>query len=55
MNNAERKKRKPSNLVVSIPRNLLHIDVCPELCAPRNLHLYSRTQACLRKQYRIMR
>ena len=30
MNNAERKKRKPSNLVVSIPRNLLHIDVCPE-------------------------
>ena len=31
MKNAERKKRKPSNLVVSIPRNLLHIQVCPEL------------------------
>ena len=31
MKNAERKKRKPLNLVVSIPRNLLHIQVCPEL------------------------
>ena len=31
MKNAERKKRKLSNLVVSIPRNLLHIHVCPEL------------------------
>ena len=36
--NAERKKRKSSNLVVSIPLNLLHIQACPErnlsLCAP---------------------
>ena len=31
MKNAERKKWKPLNLVVSIPRNLLHIHVCPEL------------------------
>ena len=38
MKNAERKERKSSNLAVSIPLNLLHIQACPErnlsLCAP---------------------
>ena len=31
MKNTERKKRNASNLVVSIPRYYLHIQVCPEL------------------------
>ena len=40
--NTEIKERKPSNLVVSIPRNLLHIQrVCPEL----NLSLCSEAES----------
>ena len=31
MKNTERKKRNASNLVVSVPRNYLHIQVCPKL------------------------